>query len=82
MLLQVTIERVFQLVDVQLKTLIISFTPIEIVFQREVDEETNIVFHTISLHLSIFQLLQCNLLEVLLEEQLRSILFDRTPILP
>ena len=33
-----------------------------------VDEETSIAFHTISLHFSIFQLLQCNGLEVFLEE--------------
>ena len=43
-------------------------------------EETNIVFHTTSLHFSIFQLLQYRL-EVPLEEWWCSILFDRTLIL-
>ena len=46
-----------------------------------VDEETNIAFHTIFLRFSIFQLSQCNLLEVPLKGWLRSILSDRTSIL-
>ena len=44
-------------------------------------EETNIVFHTTSLQFSIFQLLKYNGLEVFLEEQLHSIVFDGMLIL-
>ena len=51
--------------------LIISFSPIVIVFQRDLwwwSRRTNIVFHTTSLQFSIFQLLKYNGLVVFLEE--------------
>ena len=44
-------------------------------------EETSMVFHTKLLQFSIFQLLECNRLEVSLEEYLHSIVFDRMLIL-
>ena len=50
--------------------IIVPSGPIEIVPQRDpsvVDEATNIAFYTMVLRLSIFQLSQCNLVEVLLE---------------
>ena len=44
-------------------------------------EETSMVFHTKLLKSSIFQLLECNKMEVFLEELLHSIVFDRMLIL-
>ena len=71
-LLQKTVERVFQLAVVQLQNPIDHslWSNCDRVSMRSlvVVEETNIVFHTILLQFSIFQLLECNRLEVSLEE--------------
>ena len=80
--LQVTVERVFQLADVQLWNPIDHFlwSNRDRVSKRSlvVVEETNIVFHTTPLHFSIFQLLKYDGLEVFLEEYgIRSCLIER-----
>ena len=67
-----TAERVFQLAVVQLYNSIDHFlwSTCDRVSMRSlvVVEETNIVFHTRLLQFSIYQLLECNKLEVFLEE--------------
>ena len=71
-LLQKTDERVFQLAVVQLCNRIDHslWSNCDRVSMRSlvVVEETNIVFHTRLLQFSIFQLLECNRLEVSREE--------------